>query len=481
MPQSEQTALLPPASDAALSHSQGTSRQRRVIILLLFYVVFLDIGYELIVPAQTRVFEQIYCRLYYEKHNPSLIGDHRNGQIDEKLCKNDVIQGEVAMLKGWQLALDGIGMLAFSVPWAYVADFRGRKPVLLLLTCALLVKYAFVQLICLFDGAVALEWSWLSAFHTVLGGSVTVATALIYTVVSDVVPEDKRISVFFRVQAAAIITQFLGPLLSAGLMIRSPWYPMVLGLVVELISILILYFLPETLELRGPVSTAPPSPSSADTILEQSPPRHVKLLRAISSSIAILTSDKRVLVAASSFVVHMLFLHRDILLQYISTRYNTSLSRATVIISVRSGLIVLFALFILPRFNTFYRKRLGSSRADLILCRISAVFLAGSFLGIALSPTLGALVLFLTLNSLGWGLFSFLRSLMTSLVHQDEVARLNSIIGVFDTAGQMLGSPILASLFWKGVKLQGFWFGLPFFFYTLVLSIIILSLLQAHV
>ena len=139
-------------------------------------------------------------------------------------------------------------------------------------------------------------------------------------------------------------------------MIRSPWYPMVLGLVVELISILILYFLPETLELRGPVSTAPPSPSSADTILEQSPPRHVKLLRAISSSIAILTSDKRVLVAASSFVVHMLFLHRDILLQYISTRYNTSLSRATVIISFRSGLIVLFALFILPRFNTFYRK-----------------------------------------------------------------------------------------------------------------------------
>jgi len=83
-------------------------------------------------------------------------------------------------------------VLAFSVPWAYVADVRGRKPVMLLLTCALFAKYAFVQLICLFDGAVALEWSWLSAFHTVFGGSLTVTTALIYTVVSDVVPEDKR-------------------------------------------------------------------------------------------------------------------------------------------------------------------------------------------------------------------------------------------------------------------------------------------------
>ena len=112
---------------------------------------------------------------------------------------------------------------------------------------------------------------------------------------------------------------------------------------------------------------------------------------------------------------------------------------------------------------------------------ISAVFLACSFLGIAMSPTLWAIVLFLTLNSLGWGLFSFLRSLITSLAHKDEVARLNSIIGVFDTAGQMLGSPILARLFWEGVKLQGFWFGLPFFFYTMILGIIILSLLHIHV
>lgn len=83
-------------------------------------------------------------------------------------------------------------MLVFSVPWAHVADVRGRKPVLLLLTSALFVKYAFVQLVCFFEGAIPLRWPWLSALHTVFGGSVTVATALIYTVISDVVPEDDR-------------------------------------------------------------------------------------------------------------------------------------------------------------------------------------------------------------------------------------------------------------------------------------------------
>jgi hypothetical protein len=35
-------------------------------------------------------------------------------------------------------------VLVFSVPWAYVADVYGRKPVILLLNLALFVKYAYV-------------------------------------------------------------------------------------------------------------------------------------------------------------------------------------------------------------------------------------------------------------------------------------------------------------------------------------------------
>lgn len=83
-------------------------------------------------------------------------------------------------------------MLVFSVPWAYIADARGRKPVVLLLTSGLFIKYTFVQMICFLGGAIPLEWAWLSALHTALGGSVTVATALIYTMISDVISESKR-------------------------------------------------------------------------------------------------------------------------------------------------------------------------------------------------------------------------------------------------------------------------------------------------
>lgn len=165
---SETSPLLSPS--AAPVHSETQSSQftpkkpsrARIIILLLLYLVFLDLGYELIVPAQTRVFEQVYCRLYYEEHDPSLIGSDGKDGVDEKWCKVDVVQGEVAMLKAWQIALDSVGsefpllshlftlfppepdrlvsVLVFSVPWAYAADSYGRKPVILLLTLALFVK-----------------------------------------------------------------------------------------------------------------------------------------------------------------------------------------------------------------------------------------------------------------------------------------------------------------------------------------------------
>jgi len=83
-------------------------------------------------------------------------------------------------------------VLVFSLPWGYFADSYGRKPVILLLSIALWIKFAYVQLICYFGGALSLKLTWLSALHTVFGGSVIVATALIYTIISDVIPEGER-------------------------------------------------------------------------------------------------------------------------------------------------------------------------------------------------------------------------------------------------------------------------------------------------
>jgi hypothetical protein len=45
-----------------------------------------------------------------------------------------------------------------------------------------------------------------------------------------------------------------------------------------------------------------------------------------------------------------------------------------------------------------------------------------------------------------------------------QVARLYSLISVVDTLGAMLGAPLLAGLFNRGLRLGGYGVGLPWYF-----------------
>lgn len=197
--------------------------------------------------------------------------------------------------------------------------------------------------------------------------------------------------------------------------------------------------------------------------------------------LSFLFSDRRIPLILSTFIVHMLFLNRDVLLQYISTRYSISLAQATAIISIRSGAVIFICVVLLPALSIYCRNRVGPNRSDLFLARISAVIIVLTFLGIGLAPSLPGLISALTLNALGWGLWSFLRSLLTSLIEAEKVARLNTFIGVFDTIGLMVGSPLLAELFARGIDLQGCWFGLPFLACAGVITIFLGLLLVVRV
>ncbi len=264
--------------------------------------------------------------------------------------------------------------------------------------------------------------------------------------------------------AINIATQCFGSLISATLMQYNPWIPMLLGLTVEIISILFLSLIPETLNYSDGLPPNSGSPSISTAISPQHQPWWRKLLEEARGCISFLMSEIRIVLIVSAFIVHMLFLNRDVLLQYISSRYGITLAHATVLISVRSGFILILCVIVLPLVSLFCRSRLGPKRSDLLLSRTSAAIIALSFLGIGLATNLPLLCLALVFNSLGWGLFSFLRSLAISLIEAEYVARLNTLIGIFDTVGLMVGSPLLAVLFTRGLEVGGLWVGLPFFF-----------------
>jgi hypothetical protein len=106
---SESLPLLPPTSPSTPQPLKSKPSPTFIITLVVLVIIALESGDELIGPAQTRVFESIYCRRYYEAHDPSLIGSDGGDGVAERFCKNSIIQGEVAMLKGWGITFDGIG------------------------------------------------------------------------------------------------------------------------------------------------------------------------------------------------------------------------------------------------------------------------------------------------------------------------------------------------------------------------------------
>jgi MFS-type transporter involved in bile tolerance (Atg22 family) len=62
----------------------------------------------------------------------------------------------------------------------------------------------------------------------------------------------------------------------------------------------------------------------------------------------------------------------------------------------------------------------------------------------------------------GAGLSTALRSLVTSLVHPDEVSRLYSVLAIIETVGQIAFGFLLPIALELGLYLGGFWKGVPF-------------------
>ena len=251
---------------------------------------------------------------------------------------------------------------------------------------------------------------------------------------------------------------------------------MIIGVAFEIVAVGLIAFIPETLNYNGSLSPNPRRSSTSSNKSLKPVSTCGSLRHRVHDSVSFLTSDARVVLILFAFAVHMLLQSRDVLLQYISTRYQTSLAIATVFVSVRSGLVLLLCLIVLPAASLFCRRRFGPNRSDLLLSRASAAFIALGFLMIGLAPNRSLLLFALVINSMGWGLFSFLRSLLTSLVEAHHVARLNTFIGIFDTIGHMIGSPLLAMLFRKGIDLGGVWFGLPFLLDAAIVAMIGITL-----
>lgn len=89
-----------PTHDCTDGRSQQRQRcyRRRLYVSCLMFVVSTNFATRIATPPLYRLVELTICRAYYQTNNPSVIG--RTGDVEEELCKLNVIQEKLAYLMG---------------------------------------------------------------------------------------------------------------------------------------------------------------------------------------------------------------------------------------------------------------------------------------------------------------------------------------------------------------------------------------------
>ncbi len=90
--------------------------QRRIVMLLSIVIFFFASAGSLFSSPLTRILEDNLCQHHFGKV------EQRNTPIDEKLCKTDKIQSELAYLLGFMSALEAIVCLAVAFPYGILSD-----------------------------------------------------------------------------------------------------------------------------------------------------------------------------------------------------------------------------------------------------------------------------------------------------------------------------------------------------------------------
>lgn len=200
----------------------------------------------------------------------------------------------------------------------------------------------------------------------------------------------------------------------------------------------------------------------------------------LADSIGYFLRDRRIVLLVITFLPIMLTITiAPLLLQYSSSRYGLTFASATLLLTVRAGVTI--AMFLCMQsfvYRLLANAGMSGQKRDLFLARGSAGLMLVGWTAIGFSPDVITFTASLMVATIGNGFPIYIRSFLTGLVEPNKVAELYTIIGVVDTVGLMLGGPLLAWLFERGMQLGGLFAGLPFVALGLIYAVVASFLLR---
>ena len=380
-----------------------------------------------------------------------------------------------------------------TIPLGFVAEKFGRRAVLWLNLAPRFFMLLWAVLVGYFDYILPTKAILAGPILSFLGGD-CVFNSVTYSLAASITDDYVlRASYFGYMSSISYVVNLLGPALASGSMTVLLWLPFYIGIALLAIAIPVISMLPdhgatssrqdEQAEplLSSPLLKAQDSEQSAlqsvvkrfrtlKTVLA-SHPRNFSLLLVCFLLASLASSDTKLLV------------------QYISKRYHWTFASAGYLLSGKAVVNFTLLTVVVPRVLASAAR--GRADGDLpglsdhINMRFANMCFVVSVIGalaIAFSATIWLLVPALLVYALGSALPIFTLSLLkspsissTTLDSLDEGSgrelpsssdaetHVFSVVMLVKTLGSLLGAPLMAVLWVKGIGLGGVALGLPYF------------------
>ncbi|EXJ67441.1 uncharacterized protein A1O5_09454 [Cladophialophora psammophila CBS 110553] len=451
------------------NEGRGKAKNHSSLFFKIYAVVFcVNLGFQILAPAQTQIYETIYCSQWYRRHPIDSLPP--TSKIPESYCKIGPVQTQISTLKGWYEFFSAAPSLLLSIPMGMLTDAIGRRHLMILNVTVLCLTQVWTTFVTWSDGQIPLRAVWLGASLNFLSGGVIVTELLFVCILTDISPSDRIVETFFRTTAFGHFSKVIGPVVAATLMRFDPWLAVYLGLALLVITVMLVATVPETIHLQAAAGHDGAGAHQEDQIAaspiesqrgNSSTWRQLNLRRLIK-----VWSDWRLVFIAITYPFRLVcYALSDLLQRYVSDRYGWTLADATLIYSLQAvgAGLVLFTLLPMISARIDVRYAFSAIQKNVVLSRASLFVLAVAFAVIGLAPHPAVMVVGLLLETLSTGFPATLRALATALIDADDKGRVFSVLAIAETLSVMLAYPFTATLFNIGLRRGGgSWLGLPY-------------------
>lgn len=372
-----------------------------------------------------------------------------------------------------------------TIPIGFVAERYGRRTVLWLNLVPRVFMLAWAVLVGYFDHALPTKAIIAGPVLSFLGGD-CVFNSITYSLAAGITDDYVlRASYFGYMSSVSYIVNLLGPALASLSMTALLWLPFWIGIALLLAAIPVIRMLPDHVSLsEGTKHDEQTQPLLSSPLLKAQDQQDTSLLASVLERFrtlrTVLASHPRnfTLMLICFLLASLASSDTKLLVQYISKRYSWTFASAGYLISGKAVVNFVLLTVVIPRMLRSSASTVSSS--DRLNIRFANACFLVSVLGafaIALAATIWLLVPALFVYALGSALPIFTLSLLkspsiTSARSRDDdesaseaevETHIFSIVMLVKTLGSLIGAPLMAFLWVRGIGLGGTALGMPFF------------------